>query len=131
MAVKKTITFQQVSDFDFDSLTFEDLNSHYQMVGEIVEAKKDIAKKVFIEKIQNEANELGLDINELFGIQEETATVKIKGTRKPSKPKYQIPDTNETWTGRGIMKKAFSIYLQENPDSTLEDLLIEQPEEEE
>ena len=130
MAVKKSIIFTQVQSFDFDSLSFEDLNSHYQMVGDIIASKKAAAESAFKEKIQEEASQLGIDINSLFGIPTEETTVKVKGTRKKADPKYRLPDGTE-WSGKGIMKREFKQYLEENPDTVLDDLLINKEEEDE
>ena len=52
-----------------------ELNSHYRMVGDIVESKKEIARSEFLKRIRLEALELGLDFSSLMGVKQ---TGKVK-----------------------------------------------------
>lgn len=56
-----------------------------------------------------------------FAPEEDDAAVKTAKGRRPTRPKYRLPNGVE-WSGKGIMKKEFRLYLEEN-NLTREDLV--------
>lgn len=66
---------------------------------QIAEAQR-AAKTDAIAKVKSLMTEYGLTAADLAG----RATVKTEGTRKVA-AKYRDPETNQTWTGRGLKPK--------------------------
>lgn len=50
------------------------------------------------------------EISSHLGETQTRATTTAKSTRSEVKPKYQLPHTGETWTGRGRTPKSFAAW---------------------
>jgi DNA-binding protein H-NS len=123
MAVKKQPTVEAVLDFDFEQLDFEQLNSLSAKLLGIISERKEKEKQAFIDETREKANQLGLNFEEIF----KQASEQPKKQRQPTKPKYELiyeDGSRVTWSGKGRMKKEFADWKEENPDSSIDELLI-------
>jgi DNA-binding protein H-NS len=126
MAPRKT-TADDVLAFDFGQLETEQLNSLSAKLQGIVSDRKEQDKQDFINEVREKAIAKGLDIGEILG-----QLNKSKGKiRTPTKPKYEIvyeDGSRVTWSGKGRRKNEFTVWQAENPDSSLDELLIDKTE---
>jgi DNA-binding protein H-NS len=123
MAVKKQPTIEAVLDFDFEQLEFEQLNSLSAKLHGIISDRREKEKQDFLNETREKANQLGFDLEEIFRQDSE----KPKKQRQPTKPKYELvydDGSRVTWSGKGRMKKEFAQWKEENPDSSIDELLI-------
>lgn len=122
---------------DLNELSIEDLAKLQNDLPRVLEKKQNEQKKLFIAGIEDLAKKLAItDIADtlqsyLIKLQNKKNNSSINAVNKFSKgikvaAKYRDPDNpNRTWSGRGSYPKWLSNYLGENPNKTLEDLLID------
>ena len=126
MAPRKT-TADDVLAFDFGQLETEQLNSLSAKLQGIISDRKEQDKLDFINEVREKATAKGLDIEEILG-----QLSKSKGKyRAPTKPKYEIvyeDGSRVTWSGKGRRKNEFAVWQADNPDSSLDELLIDKAE---
>ena len=88
--------------------TFEQIRKEQEELDE----RMDKVRKEAIAHIQAIVDQFGLKSSDIRFYDTEEPVV-VKKTRKPSAPKYRLPNGDE-WTGKGIMKRSFKEYLEEN-----------------
>jgi DNA-binding protein H-NS len=126
MAAKK-ITDKDILDFDFEQLESDKLHSLSDRLLGIISDRREQDKLAFVEEIREKADRLGLDVEELLN----QASGAAKKQRAPTKPKYEIiydDGSRVVWSGKGRMKKAFAEWKDDNPDSSIDELLIKEAE---
>ena len=140
MAAKKKIDLTELSVDELQSLQ-EKLSSHLESMKQIIRVREEVIKKVLKSaEVKAICRRYSFDINYLFNPPtEQEEDVSGSGTRrrssrratsveviKPKKkrivlPKYRLP-TGETWSGRGLMPKIFTRYMERG--GKLEDVAI-------
>jgi DNA-binding protein H-NS len=128
MATKK-LTPDVILAYDFEELDFDQLNTLMTNLKGIVEGRKEAEKNAFADEIRERADKLGVGVEELF----EQVAKKQSKTRAPVKPKYKLEYEDNSldpilWSGRGRKPTAIVEWLAENPDSTIDELLIPEDE---
>ena len=104
----------------FPELSFEDcelLEKHLSKTkNKIQQQKASVVRK----QIEELAASLGLSVAEIMS---DTATKKIRPTKKPVEPRYRDPSNPEnTWTGRGKQPRWLAAKIAEG--AKLQDFLI-------
>ena len=141
MAARKKIDLTELSVDELQSLQ-EKLNSHLENLKQIMRVREEVIKKVLKNSdVKAICKHYNFDINYLFNPPSDQdvaasggKTKKRASSRrmasvevlKPKKkrvvlPKYRLP-TGETWSGRGLMPKIFTRYMERG--GKLEDVAI-------
>lgn len=98
---------------------FEETFEQIRKEQEDLDERMDKIRKEAVAHIQAIVDQFGLKSSDIR-FYDSTAPIVAKKPRKSSAPKYRLP-TGAEWTGKGIMKKEFKEYLEEN-GLTKEDL---------
>lgn len=98
---------------------FEEIFEQIRKEQEDLDERMDKIRKEAIAQVQAIVDQFGLKSSDVR-FYDSTKPAIAKKPRKPSAPKYRLP-TGAEWTGKGIMKKEFKEYLEEN-GLTKEDL---------
>lgn len=98
---------------------FEETFEQLRMEQEDLDERMDKIRKEAVAHIQAIVDQFGLKSSDIR-FYDSTEPAVAKKPRKSSAPKYRLP-TGAEWTGKGIMKKEFKEYLEEN-GLTKEDL---------
>ena len=138
MASRKKIDLTELSVDELQSLQ-EKLSSHLESMKQIIRVREEVMKKVLKStEVKTICKRYNFDIGYLFNPpteQEVSASSSRRRTTrrttsvevlKPKKkrivlPKYRLP-TGETWSGRGLMPKIFTRYMERG--GKLEDVAI-------
>lgn len=126
MAARK-LTVDAVLDFDFEELDYDQLHSLSAKLYGMIADRKEKVKQEFIDETRAKANQLGFNLEEILKQDSE----KPRKETTPPKPKYELiyeDGSRVTWSGRGRMKKQFAQWKEENPDSSIDELLISEEE---
>jgi len=113
---------------DLAELNFKEISAVMEdaskrMEGMIAETAKGLradwkAQEQELQKaFKAQAEEMGLVFDDVLGVKKKT-----KSTRKPARPKYQNPNGDQTWTGKGRQPKWVAEHV--STGGKLEDLLI-------
>ena len=98
---------------------FEETFEQLRMEQEDLDERMDKIRKEAVAHIQAIVDQFGLKSSDIR-FYDSTESAVAKKPRKSSAPKYRLP-TGAEWTGKGIMKKEFKEYFEEN-GLTKEDL---------
>ena len=140
MPSRKKIDLTELSVDELQSLQ-EKLSSHLESMKQIIRVREEVIKKVVKSaEVKAICRRYNFDINYLFNPpNEQEVSANGAGARrrsnkrttsveviKPKKkrivlPKYRLP-TGETWSGRGLMPKIFTRYMERG--GKLEDVAI-------
>lgn len=91
---------------------FEEIFEQIRKEQEDLDERMDKIRKEAIAQVQAIVDQFGLRSYDVR-FYDPTAPIVAKKPRKPSAPKYRLPN-GEEWTGKGIMKRSFKEYLDEN-----------------
>lgn len=91
---------------------FEETFEQLRMEQEDLDERMDKIRKEAVAHIQAIVDQFGLKSSDIR-FYDSTESAVAKKPRKPSAPKYRLPN-GEEWTGKGIMKRSFKEYLDEN-----------------
>ena len=140
MASRKKIDLTELSVDELQSLQ-EKLSTHLESMKQIIRVREEVIKKVLKSaEVKNICKRYNFDISYLFNppndqeVSASGSSTRKRSTRrttsvevlKPKKkrivlPKYRLP-TGETWSGRGLMPKIFTRYMERG--GKLEDVAI-------
>ena len=129
MAANKKIDFTELSIDELHNLQ-EKLETHLESLRKLMQVREEIIKKVLrCSEVKSICKQHDFNIGYLFNPPTEAEMDSPKGkktratrsravavTVKPKKkrvvlPKYRLP-TGETWSGRGLMPKIFTRYME-------------------
>ena len=117
---------EMVKKSDLKDLTSKHLKDLRGYIDEMLAERQDREKQEGRQKVQAIAEELGISIYDLVGIQKQgKGRPKGDGTRTPAKAKYRLPN-GETWSGKGRIPLALREALDGAPgwdagEATFED----------
>lgn len=91
---------------------FEETFEQIRREQEDLDERMDKIRKEAVAHVQAIVDQFGLRSSDIR-FYDSTEPAIAKKPRKSSAPKYRLPN-GEEWTGKGIMKKSFKEYLDEN-----------------
>lgn len=84
-----------------DSLSVSGLRAVAERAQALVKEKADSERQALIDDVTARAKDLGLSVKDLFGIREAKAGRKAGAKRGGVPVKYQGPNPQDQWSGRG------------------------------
>lgn len=110
-----------------EPLTVPELHQVLKRAQSLVNAKLESAKQDFLSRMKAESDQLGLDLESLFGAPAPTKrgrkpTGEPKAERPPVAPKYRSP-TGDEWSGRGRTPRW--LQMAEAEGKSRDDFLID------
>ena len=109
------------------SLTVPELNQVLKRTQFLIDTKLESARQDFLSRIKTESEQLGLDLDSLFGVAAPTKRGRKpagepKAERPPVAAKYRSP-TGDEWSGRGRTPKWLQVAEAEG--KSRDDFLID------